>query len=110
MSSAADSSYGDIEDEDSLESLRAAEILAYELALADINLIHDLKAARIQQGISEEELARRLGISVDFVRIFESNQQRGVELATVRRYAHALGVRVTHTVEIFDPSDRPREL
>jgi len=101
MSTAADSPAGSSE-ENFLEGITPAEILAYELALADTDLIRSLKGARIQQGITEEELAQRLGISVDFVRAFEGNQQRGVTLATVRRYAHALGVRVTHSVEIFE--------
>lgn len=101
MSSPANSPAAGSE-EDFLEDITPAEMLAYELALADTNLIRNLKGARIQQGISEEELAQRLGISVDLVRTFESNQQRGIELATVRRYAHALGVRVTHTVELFE--------
>ena len=101
MSSPADSPAAGSE-EDFPENITPAEMLAYELALADTNLIRNLKGARIQQGISEEELAQRLGISVDLVRTFESNQQRGIELATVRRYAHALGVRVTHSVELFE--------
>ena len=68
-----------------------------DLAEADHGLIHDLKRARIRRGLTEDQLGDILGISDDTVRAFEGLQTEPT-MQTIRRYAHALGVTITHTV------------
>lgn len=83
------------------EAMTPSERLACELALADYQLIGELKATRIRLGLSEAQLGERLGISADSVQAFEGLQTEPT-MATIRRYAHALGVMVHHRVEPFE--------
>ena len=87
-----------------LEASTPSERLAYELATADIELLQDLRAARIQQGLSQEGLADLLGVSPARVREFEGGLTEPT-LSTVRRYAHALSVKIHHRVTPFDFED-----
>jgi ribosome-binding protein aMBF1 (putative translation factor) len=70
---------------------------AMELADADFALIDDLKQARFRRGLTADELGELLGISGDTIRKFEGLQTEPT-MQTIRRYAHALGVTITHTV------------
>jgi len=81
-----------------LDELTPSELLAYSLAVADQELIGSLKQARIDRGFTEESFGAILGISTDSVRAFEG-LQTDPSLATIRRYAHALGVLISHEVE-----------
>ena len=83
------------------EAMTPSEQLACELALADIQLLNDLRDARIRQGLSEAQLGAKLGISAESVQEFEGLQTQPT-LATVRRYAHALGMSVRHRVSPFE--------
>jgi DNA-binding XRE family transcriptional regulator len=79
------------------EEATPAEQHAMDLATADDDLIIELRDARIRRGLTEDQLGAILGISGESVREFEG-LQTAPTLATIRRYAHALGVNITHTV------------
>jgi len=98
----ADSASTHIDEPDEFdEAMTPSEQLACELALADIQLLNDLRDARVRQGLSEEQLEAKLGISAESVRAFEGLQTQPT-MATVRRYAHALGMSVRHRVSPFE--------
>ena len=84
-------------DELELDDETHSEQLARELAESDINLIHTLRCVREEQGLSQRQLGDRMGVSQATVSDFESGESEP-KLSTVRRYAHALDVLVTHTV------------
>jgi DNA-binding XRE family transcriptional regulator len=53
---------------------------------------HELAVLRDKEGVTQAELARRMGVTQPVVARFESgNRNRGVEVATIVRYAAALG-------------------
>lgn len=79
-----------------------SEELAYELAYADAQLVYGLKEARIAQGIGEEQFAASLGVSLESLRAFEGGQT-ALNLGSIRRYAHGLGVVIEHSIEPFEP-------
>jgi transcriptional regulator with XRE-family HTH domain len=61
-------------------------------AETEMQLEHELAVLRDKEGVTQAELARRLGVSQPVVARFESvNKTRGVEVATIVRYAAALG-------------------
>jgi transcriptional regulator with XRE-family HTH domain len=63
-----------------------------EAARAEMLLEHQLAVLRDKEGVTQAELARRLGVSQPVVARFESvSKNRGVEVATIVRYAAALG-------------------
>jgi ribosome-binding protein aMBF1 (putative translation factor) len=72
--------------------------LASANANADIALILALRNARREAGLSHEDVAMKLGVTADAVREVESLSAEH-NLSTLRRYALAIGVRVTHHVE-----------
>ncbi|MGW8431711.1 helix-turn-helix domain-containing protein [Curtobacterium citreum] len=79
------------------DEMTPAEQHAMNLAIVDHELIGDLMRARIRRGLTEDQLGAALGISGATVRAFEGLQTEPT-LQTLRRYAHALGVTITHTV------------
>ena len=72
-----------------------------EEELAAINVAQDLVALRESRGLSQVQLAKRLGITQSAIAQLESAQPKNVELRTLVRVAAALGARV-------DVSIRPR--
>lgn len=90
----------DFLDELELDDETPSERLARELAESDIKLIHDLRRAREEHGLSQAELGMILGVSQATVSAFESGAE--AKLSTIRRYAHALGVVVTHSTRRYD--------
>lgn len=79
------------------EEMTPSERHAMDLTVADDDLITTLRDARVRRGLTEEQLGDILGISGETVREFEG-LQTSPTLATIRRYAHALGVNIAHTV------------
>jgi transcriptional regulator with XRE-family HTH domain len=71
--------------------------LALALVEADYGLIKKLRRIRRDKGISLPEMAERLGVSVDAVTRFEMVSSEH-NLSSIRRYAAALNVLITHTV------------
>ena len=72
-----------------------------EEELAAINVAKDLVALRESRGLSQMQLATRLGITQSAIAQLESAQPKNVELRTLVRVAAALGAHV-------DVSIRPR--
>lgn len=66
-----------------------------EAALAEMRVEQDLAARRATLGITQTELARRMGVSQPFVATLESGRVKNLELRTLYRWATALGTRVT---------------
>jgi len=73
-----------------------------EEELAAINVAQDLVALRESRGVSQVQLADRLGITQSAIAQLESAQPKNVELRTLVRVATALGAQV-------DVSIRPRQ-
>ncbi len=73
-------------------------LLALDLARADQQLIEDLIAARVAAGLQQKDVAARIRRDPAVVSIFEK-LGGDPRLSTIRRYARAVGVRVTHHVE-----------
>lgn len=67
----------------------------------DGQLVEQLKAIREQQGVTQEELAFRMGITQPAVSSIESGNT-DPKLGTLRRYANALGCVISHHVETDD--------
>jgi predicted XRE-type DNA-binding protein len=72
-----------------------------EEELAAINVAQELVALRESRGLSQAQLAERLGITQSAIAQLESAQPKNVELRTLVRVAAALGGQV-------DVSIRPR--
>ena len=72
-----------------------------EEELAAINVAQDLVVLRESRGLSQAQLANRLGITQSAIAQLESAQPKNVELRTLVRIAAALGAQV-------DVSFRPR--
>lgn len=65
-----------------------------EEELAAINVAQDLVALRESRGLSQVQLADRLGITQSAIAQLESAQPKNVELRTLVRVAAALGAHV----------------
>ena len=65
-----------------------------EGALAAISVAQDVVALRESRGLSQAQLADRLGITQSAIAQLESAQRRNVELRTLVRVAVALGAAV----------------
>jgi len=74
--------------------------LALELAENDAYLIRNLVELRIQLGLNQQDVADRLGISQSTVSTFEGHDN-DPKLSTIRRYAHAIGAIISHSVEDY---------
>lgn len=73
------------------------ERLARENMEADLKLLAALRRARDEQGLSQSDLGRLLGISQASVSAFEAESDP--KLSTIRRYAFALNVSISHEVK-----------
>lgn len=67
----------------------------------DGQLVERLKEIREKQGMTQEDLAFRMGISQPAVSSIESGNT-DPKLGTLRRYANALGCVISHHVETDD--------
>lgn len=67
----------------------------------DEQLVEQLQTIREQQGVTQEELAFRMGITQPAVSSIESGNT-DPKLGTLRRYANALGCVISHHVETDD--------
>jgi transcriptional regulator with XRE-family HTH domain len=76
----------------------ASECRAVFLEESDARLIRDLVELRVRLGLSQKDLADRLEIAQSSIAAFE-RYDNDPKLSTIRRYAHALGALVSHSVE-----------
>ena len=56
-------------------------------------IVEALVAERKRQGLTQKDVAERMGSYVSFVQVFEYNK-RDIRISSVERYASALGVRL----------------
>lgn len=70
---------------------------ALALARADEELHAKLLRAREQQGLTQAQVAELMGVSQPTVASFE-RYDNDPRLSTIRRYAHAVGVTISHKV------------
>lgn len=85
------------------ELLAVPAVRAEYDALADeFAIAHELIAARARAGLSQAEVAQRMGTTQSVVARLESGR-RPPSLRTVQRYAQALGARAVVRIENVTP-------
>ncbi len=97
------SAYDDLEQALGIDMSDPDEALARDLVEADHDMLEEL--VRIRKFVAEltgTEVADRMGRNRSVVTNFEK-LTADPHLSTIRRYAHAIGARITHTVEWVDP-------
>lgn len=72
---------------------------AKHLAKADYRLVAALVKVRKERGLSQQDVADRLGLTQQAVAKIE-RYDNDPKLSTLRRYAHAVGALVAHVVEV----------
>jgi predicted XRE-type DNA-binding protein len=77
-----------------------------EEELATISVAQDLVALRELRGLSQAQLAERLGITQSAIAQLESAQPKNVELRTLVRVAAALGAHVNVSIRPRRQADR----
>ena len=77
-----------------------------EEELAAINVAQDLVALRESRGLSQAQLADRLGITQSAIAQLESAQPKNVELRTLVRVATALGAHVDVSIRPHRGAER----
>src|SRR5450756_2521904 len=77
-----------------------------EEELAAINVAQDLVALRESRGLSQAELASKLGITQSAIAQLESAQPKNVELRTLVRVAAALGAHVDVSIRAGRQAER----
>jgi len=80
-------------DPDSPSMRRAAQLVENDRAL-----LRRLIQLRGDQGLTQQDVADRMGVTQPTVARFEAYDSNPT-LASIRRYAHAIGALVTHVVE-----------
>ena len=70
---------------------------AEQLVESHSNLLDELLSIRKQNGLSQELVGARMGISQPAVAAFESEESNPT-LSSIRRYALAVGARIEHLV------------
>jgi transcriptional regulator with XRE-family HTH domain len=83
------------------ENPKLLEARAEQLVESHYELMQSLIALRKKKGLSQETVGERMGISQPGVAAFEAMDSNPT-LSSVRRYAHAVGARITH--QIIDDS------
>ena len=79
------------------ENPKHLEARAEQLVESHFELMQSLIALRKKKGLSQEIVGERMGISQPGVAAFEAMDSNPT-LSSVRRYAHAIGARITHHV------------
>lgn len=79
-----------------------------DTALGEMRVEQELAARREALGITQAQLAKRMGVSQPFVATLESGRAKNLELRTLCRWATALGTRLT--VGISRDGSRPHRL
>jgi transcriptional regulator with XRE-family HTH domain len=79
------------------ENPKLLEARAEQLVESHYELMQSLIALRKKKGLSQETVGERMGISQPGVAAFEAMDSNPT-LSSVRRYAHAVGARITHQV------------
>ncbi|MGV0734471.1 helix-turn-helix domain-containing protein [Mycolicibacter sinensis] len=89
------------------DGLSAADRLSVDLARSENHLIRELIAVRQRRGLKPAEVARKMGVDRSVVTRFESGETNPT-MATINRYAEAVGAKIRYTVETTTvPPDLP---
>lgn len=75
------------------------------MSLTD-NVSRNIRAVRVRQGLSQETLARKAGLSVSYISMLERGQ-RSTPLDTLEALAKALNVSPVGLLEGAPPRQRP---
>ena len=106
MREAIESQLGDLREElAEYEALRAGRVRELELRSLT-ELPEALIRARIAAGLSQKELAKRLGLKEQQVQRYEATRYAGVALERVQAVADALGVKTHGRVVLPTPNGR----
>ena len=81
------------------ENKRNIQARADQLVRNQDQLLEDLIAARVSQGLTQAQVAERIGITQPAVAVFE-RYDANPTLETISRYAHAIGALITYTVTV----------
>lgn len=79
------------------ENAQSLAARAEQLVESHYELLQSLIALRKKNGLSQEVIGERMGISQPAVAAFEASDSNPT-LSSVRRYAHAVGARIVHQV------------
>lgn len=79
------------------ESKRDIEARALELVQRDSDFLDALINLRTSNGISQESVAERMGVTQPAVAAFE-REDSNPTLSSIRRYALAVGAKITYDV------------
>ncbi|MEU1954036.1 helix-turn-helix domain-containing protein [Nocardia rhamnosiphila] len=101
--------YEDLAAQLGIDLSEPTDALARDLIEADDQLLEDLVRLRKQSGLRPAEVARRMGRDRSAVTQFEK-LTADPRLSTIRRYALAVGARITHRVEKADERLRTRPI
>lgn len=86
------------------ESKREIEARAIELVRSDSDFLDALIKLRVSNGISQETVAERMGVTQPAVAAFE-REDSNPTLSSIRRYALAIGAKITYEVSsVFSKS------
>jgi DNA-binding transcriptional regulator YiaG len=80
---------------------------AVEERLAEMKIEQDLIALREKEGLSQRDLAVKMGTSQPYIAKLESGRAQNVGLKTLARYAAATGTRLTVSFEPMRHHCRP---
>lgn len=79
---------------------------AVEERMAEMRIEQELVALREKNGLSQRDLAERIGASQPYIAKLESGRVKNLGLKTLAKYAAATGTRLTVR---FEPTPRPRK-
>ena len=81
---------------------------AIEALMTEIDLRQDLIALREARGLTQVQLAEKLGVSQPVIAKLEGGKTKDVKLSTLVRVAAALGARVKIALEQLDEVAKPK--
>lgn len=68
----------------------------------DLSMLRTLYHLRVALGLSQDDVAKRLGVTQPAIASFE-RYDNDPKLSTIRRYAHAIGALIEHHVTLDGP-------
>lgn len=98
LQSQADLIRKEIED---YEALRGGDISVLELSALS-ELPEGLIRARIAAGLTQKDLADRLGLKEQQIQRYETTRYEGASFARIRQIADAIGLRISKRLELYD--------
>lgn len=97
MQSQIEEMYNDLADYEALKQQKHTEFSTHSILELPLGLIQ----ARIVQGLTQEQLAKKLGVSKQLVQRDEENLYASASLQRLEKVAEALGVRFDGRLELI---------